>query len=99
MQYNLGFLLSLTMPLALLVVGVLLFFFPTQSFYRAIFILKRLNIVRRYPGESLDDVLRLYQQDKAKFAQQYRANIQTLQQSGVAFLVMAVIACLILFWF
>jgi len=99
MQYDFGFLLSLTLPLVLLGVGVLLLLFPAQSFYRAILILKRLNIVRRYPGEFLDGVLRLYQQDKVKFAQQYGDNIQTLRQSGVAFLVMAVIACLILFWF
>ncbi len=99
MHYDFGFLLSLTLPLVLLVVGILLLLFPAQSFYHAILILKRLNIARRYPGESLDDVLRLYHQDKAKFAQQYRDNIQTLRQSGAAFLVMAVIVFLILFWF
>ena len=97
MQYDLGFLLNLTFPLVLLVVGVHLLLFPVQSFYRAILIMKRLNSVRRYLGEPLDEVLRLHQQDKAKFAQQYKRNIRTLRQSGVAFLIMAVITYLILF--
>ena len=86
MQYDFNFLLSLILPLVLLAVGLLLIFFPAQSFYSAILILKQLKVAHRYPGAPLENVIRLYQQDKRKFAQQYKSNIQTLRHSGIVFL-------------
>ena len=97
MEYDSNFWLSLFLPIMLFTIGVLLIFFPVQSFYGAIFVLK--YIARRYPGKISEDTLSLYQQDKTKLAQRYEQDIQRLRWSGISFLVMSVITWAILFWF
>ena len=97
MEYNSNFWLSLFLPIVLFVIGILLVSFPVQSFYGAIFILK--YITRRDSKKISEDIISLYQQDKTKFSQRYKQNIQRLRWSGITFLVMAVITWMILFWF
>ena len=97
MEYDSNFWISLFLPIMLFMIGVLLIFFPVQSFYSATFILK--YIAQRDSGKMSEDAMSLYQQDKTKFAQRYKQNIQRLRWSGISFLVMAVITWMILSWF
>ena len=99
MKYGFDFWLSLFLPFILFIISMLLIFFPLQSFYSVILILKRLDVAQRHSEKTFEDVLCLYQQDRARFARRYKQNIQSLRQSGIAFLVMAAIICMILFWF